>query len=197
MPRVEAFVRLLSAQGVEWGLIGPREVERIWPRHIFNSVAVAPLIGSGAFVVDVGSGAGLPGLPLALARPDLRVTLLEPMQRRCAFLALAIAELGLADRVRVVRSRAEDHHERYDCVTCRAVAPLPTLLDWCWPLIAPGGKLLALKGAAASDELRLAGPVLRRLGALGMVHQMKIADGVDATWVIEISRPRSTVNWSS
>ena len=116
------YADILAGRGVEWGLIGPREQDRIWSRHILNSVAIASHIPQGASVVDVGSGAGLPGIPLALVRPDLRITLLEPLQRRAAFLELAVAELGLGDRVSVVRARAEDHHEVYDVVTCRAVA---------------------------------------------------------------------------
>ena len=101
-----AYAHLLASRGVEWGLIGPREVDRIWERHVLNSVAVSALVPEDATVVDVGSGAGLPGIPLAIARPDLRVTLLEPLQRRATFLVEVVDELGLGDRVRVIRGRA-------------------------------------------------------------------------------------------
>ncbi len=136
------------------GVIGPREADRIWDRHILNSLALADLIPVGATVVDVGSGAGLPGIPLAIARPDLSVTLLEPLLRRTTFLEPVVRELGLGDRVRVVRARAEDHHEQYDVVTARALAPLDRLIRWCRPLLKDGGTLLALKGRSAEDEIQ-------------------------------------------
>jgi 16S rRNA (guanine527-N7)-methyltransferase len=147
------YVELLATTGVEWGLIGPRETERLWERHVFNSAAVADLVPEGVHVVDVGSGAGLPGIPLALRRPDLRVTLLEPLLRRATFLTQAVETLELTDRVRVVRARAEDHAEAYDAVVSRALAPLPRLLGWCLPLLARGGSVLALKGRTAQEEL--------------------------------------------
>jgi 16S rRNA (guanine527-N7)-methyltransferase len=151
------YAELLAGAGVERGLIGPREVPRLWERHLLNSAVLAELIPDGADVVDVGSGAGLPGLPLALVRPDLRVTLLEPLLRRSTFLQEAVPMLGLADRVRVVRGRAEDHAARYDVVTARAVAPLDRLVGWCWPLVAVDGQLLAMKGSAAASEVADAG----------------------------------------
>jgi 16S rRNA (guanine527-N7)-methyltransferase len=164
---ISRYVDILIDRGIGWGLIGPREVDRIWDRHILNSVAMADLIPEGATVVDVGSGAGLPGIPLALRRPDLQVTLLEPLLRRSTFLTQAVEELGIADRVEVVRARAEDHDRRYDAVTARAVAPLPRLLDWCLPLMETGGELLALKGSSAAGEIDQARPLLtkRRLDA--------------------------------
>lgn len=122
---IRQYVDILASRGIDWGLIGPRERDRLWERHVLNSVALAPRISSGAAVVDVGSGAGLPGLPLAILRPDLKMTLLEPLLRRVNFLNLAVAELDLSGRVEVVRGRAEEHRARYDVVTCRAVAPLP------------------------------------------------------------------------
>lgn len=131
----EQYAELLAGRGIEWGLLGPREVDRIWDRHVLNSLAVSTEIPAEARVVDVGSGAGLPGIPLAIARPDLSVVLLEPLLRRANFLTGVVAELGLGDRVTVVCRRAEDHTERYDVVTCRAVAALPRLLGWCAPLI--------------------------------------------------------------
>jgi len=154
--QVNQYVDLLAQRGVEWGLIGPREVDRLWERHILNSAALADLVPHATSVADVGSGAGLPGIPLALLRPDLRVTLIEPLLRRSNFLTQAVDELGITDRVRVVRARAEDHPDRFDVVVCRALAPLGRLVDWCNPLRAPGGLILALKGSSAADEVRAA-----------------------------------------
>ena len=147
------YVELLATTGVEWGLIGPRETDRLWERHVFNSAAAADLVPDAARVVDVGSGAGLPGIPLALRRPDLRVTLLEPLLRRATFLTQTVEALELADRVQVVRARAEDHRATYEVVLSRALAPLPRLLGWCLPLMAHGGAVLALKGRTAADEV--------------------------------------------
>ncbi|MGA8248875.1 MAG: 16S rRNA (guanine(527)-N(7))-methyltransferase RsmG [Nocardioides sp.] len=149
------YAALLASEGVVRGLIGPREVARLWDRHLLNCGLLAPLVPEGARVADLGSGAGLPGLVLALARPDLEVTLIEPMARRTAFLEEACALLG-ADRVTVVRGRAEDlagAAELFDVVTARALAPLPRLLAWAMPLVTPGGCLLAMKGSAAAHEV--------------------------------------------
>ena len=115
-------------------------------------------------MVDVGSGAGLPGIPLAMLRPDLRVTLLEPLLRRVTFLSETVDALGLDDRVRVVRARAEEHAEQYDVVVARAVAPLGRLVGWCAPLRRPDGVILAIKGRSAADEVAEAGPVLAETG---------------------------------
>jgi 16S rRNA (guanine527-N7)-methyltransferase len=161
------YVDLLTEHGVPRGLIGPREVPRLWQRHILNSAVVAELIPTGATVVDVGSGAGLPGVPLALARPDLKMTLLEPMARRVAWLTEVVAELGIP--VEVVRGRAEEPAVRQrfgnaDVVTARAVAPLAKLAGWCLPLVRPGGQLVALKGESASDELARDSDQVRRAG---------------------------------
>ena len=163
-PAVDAaieYARLLATEGSVRGLIGPREVPRLWDRHLLNSAAIASLVPDGARVVDVGSGAGLPGIPLALARPDLTVTLLEPLARRVAFLTECVDRLGL-DRVTVVRGRAEEGPIRSelggaDVVTARAVAPLDRLAGWCLPLLRPGGRLLAMKGSTAAEELAAAG----------------------------------------
>ena len=165
--QISQYVDILSTEGVVRGLIGPREADRIWDRHILNSAAVAGLVASEATVVDVGSGAGLPGIPLAVLRPDLRVTLLEPLLRRVNFLNEVVEALGLADRVTVVRSRAEEHDERYAVVLARAVAPLVKLVPWCAPLRSPSGIILALKGRSAAAELKAAEPALARsdLGA--------------------------------
>jgi 16S rRNA (guanine527-N7)-methyltransferase len=165
-PAVDAaaeYARLLASEGTVRGLIGPREVPRLWDRHLLNSAAIAALVPAGARVVDVGSGAGLPGIPLALARPDLTVTLLEPLARRVAFLTECVERLGL-ERVTVVRGRAEEGPVRRelggaDAVTARAVAPLDKLAGWCLPLLRPGGVLLAMKGSTAAEELAAAGPL--------------------------------------
>jgi 16S rRNA (guanine527-N7)-methyltransferase len=161
------YARLLATDGVTRGLLGPREVPRLWERHLLNCAAVAELIAPGATVIDVGSGAGLPGIPLALARPDLDVELLEPLLRRVVFLEEVVAALAL-DRVRVVRGRAEDARvgPGVDLVTARAVAPLARLAAWCLPLLRPGGSLIALKGSQAPAELDAAAGDLRRLGAV-------------------------------
>jgi len=149
-----AYAHLLADAGVLRGLLGPREVPRLWDRHLLNCAVVAPALEPGAVVVDVGSGAGLPGLVWAVLRPDLDVVLVEPRQRRADFLTEAVATLGLA-QVQVDRTRAEDAVGRYqaDVVTARAVAPLARLLGWTMPLLRPGGRLLAFKGRSAAAEL--------------------------------------------
>ena len=154
LDRALAYAELLAGPGIERGLIGPREVDRLWSRHLLNSAAPASLIPSGATLLDVGTGAGLPGIPLALARPDLTVVLLEPLERRTRFLEECITALALAS-VRVERRRAEDARGRLnaDVVVARAVAPLARLFPLCWPLVAPGGQFLAYKGTAAEREL--------------------------------------------
>lgn len=161
----EAYAARLADDGVTRGLIGPREVDRLWDRHLLNSATVADLVPADARVCDVGSGAGLPGIVLAIRRPDLEVTLLEPLLRRATFLEEVVDDLGL-DRVTVRRGRAEELHGQatFDVVTARAVAPLDRLLRWCMPLVAPDGQLLALKGSSAPAEVDDAAPVLRRLG---------------------------------
>jgi 16S rRNA (guanine527-N7)-methyltransferase len=161
-PLVNRYVDILASMGVEWGLIGPHEAERLWGRHVLNSAALSGLVPTDSTVADVGSGAGLPGIPLALLRPDLQMTLIEPLLRRSTFLTETVDALGIADRVRVVRSRAEDHHESYDVVVARALAPLDRLIGWCNPLRAAGGVILALKGSSAGDEVAAAA---RQLGA--------------------------------
>ena len=160
-PNLEAagrYADFLAADGVVRGLIGPREPERLWTRHILNCVALAELFPVGVRVVDVGSGAGLPGIVLALARPDLRVDLVEPLARREQFLLEAVALSGLGDRVRVVRGRAEDPAVmaavgESGWVTARAVAPLDRLVGWCLPLLESGGHLVAMKGLSAQSEV--------------------------------------------
>jgi 16S rRNA (guanine527-N7)-methyltransferase len=158
----ERYVQLLATAGVERGLIGPREAPRLWDRHVLNCLALAAVVPTGATVADLGSGAGLPGLVLAIGRPDLTVTLVEPLQRRTIFLDEVIDELGLRD-VRVVRGRAEALHgqERFEVVTARALAPMDRLVGWGMPLVAADGVLLAMKGSSAADEVEAAARVLR------------------------------------
>jgi len=177
LPLAVRYAELLADQGVVRGLIGPRELGRLWERHLLNSAALAELIAPDSAVLDVGSGAGFPGLPLAIARPDLRVSLLEPMARRTAWLTEVVADLALP--VTVIRGRAEEpttysHIGGADVVTARAVAPLARLAQWCLPLVRPGGQLLALKGASVGDEIardadavRLAGGTPPRIGLCG------------------------------
>lgn len=161
------YADLLAGPGVERGLIGPREVDRLWERHILNSVAVGELITAGEQVLDIGSGAGLPGLPLAIARPDLAITLVEPLLRRSEFLAEAVADLGVP--VHVHRGRAEEPATREHCggadvVTSRAVADLVKLTRWSLPLLRPGGRMLAMKGERAAEEVTQHGVAMARLG---------------------------------
>jgi 16S rRNA (guanine527-N7)-methyltransferase len=166
---VHTYAELLTGEGVRRGLLGPREAGRLWRRHILNCAVVHPLIAGGACVGDLGSGAGLPGVVLALARPDLQVTLIEPLLRRCRFLQEVVEALGAlgAANLRVVRSRAEDlpRSAQFDVVTARAVAPLDRLAGWALPLCRPGGELLALKGSAVGAELHAAERTLARLRA--------------------------------
>lgn len=163
LPLVEQYAALLATEGVVRGLIGPREAPRLWERHLLNSAVLAEAVPSGAHVCDIGSGAGLPGLVLALARPDLTVTLVEPLLRRTTFLEEVVAALDLA-HVEVVRARAEELHgvRTFDVVTSRAVAPLDRLLGWSMPLVSPPGVLVALKGSSVREEVAGATKALRR-----------------------------------
>lgn len=186
------YAELLADAGVTRGLIGPREQPRLWSRHLANSAVLEELVAPEVRVVDVGSGAGLPGLPLALVRPDLRVVLVEPLLRRATFLQEAVAALGLASRVEVRRSRAEDLTGPLgDVVTARAVAPLDRLAAWTLPLLSVGGALLALKGQAATEEAQLAGPALARLGG-GPADVVQCGIGVvdPPTTVVRVRRLR-------
>ena len=179
LPRAEAFAELLATDGVRRGLIGPREADRLWSRHLLNSAVVVEACPASGLVVDVGSGAGLPGIPMALARPELTVRLVEPLLRRVSFLTEVVGLLGL-DNVEVVRSRVEDLHGSWTAptVTARAVAPLDRLAGWCLPLVAPGGSLLAVKGDRADEELADARDLLRRLGAVSATVEEVGAPGL-------------------
>lgn len=159
-----AYAELLATTGVDHGLIGPREVPRLWERHLLNCAVVVDLIPSGSRVADVGSGAGLPGLVLAILRPDLHLTLVEPLQRRVTWLDTAVQELGLDD-VEVRRARAQNATDlAVDVVCSRAVARLSQLAGWSLPLLRDGGTMLALKGASAAEELQDAQQALRQAG---------------------------------
>jgi 16S rRNA (guanine527-N7)-methyltransferase len=186
------YVSRLAHSGVTKGLIGPREVPRLWERHVLNSAAVAEAVPEGARVVDVGSGAGLPGIPLGLARPDLELSLVEPMARRVEFLEEAVAELGRPWRV--VRGRAEERSVvsavgPVDVVTARAVAALPRLVAWCRSLLRPGVQLVALVGARTVADLPR---MLPELEAAGMrnVHPRAVGAslGSAATTVVVMTR---------
>lgn len=187
-PRVAAFADLLARHGVERGLLGPRELPRLWSRHLLNSAALAGFLPDAGTVVDVGSGAGLPGVVLAAMRPDLQVHLVEPMQRRAAWLIEVVDRLHLGNTV-VHVARAEDLSGRLvgDVVTARAVAPLERLGPWALPLVRPGGRMVVLKGRRAADELAVAGPALRRRGAVASrVHEVSVVGVDEPTYVVEV-----------
>lgn len=178
LPLAERYTALLATEGVVRGLIGPREAPRLWERHVLNSAVMAEAIPDGASVCDIGTGAGLPGLVLAIARPDTRVTLVEPLLRRTTFLEEVVAELSL-DHVRVVRGRAESLHgvDTFDVVTSRAVAPLERLLTWSMPLVAAHGALVAMKGQSVADEIDAAGSVLAQYRC-GTPEVSVVGDGI-------------------
>ena len=169
LPLAQRYAEILAGAGIERGLIGPGEVDRLWERHILNSAAVGELMAEGVRIADIGSGAGLPGIPLALARPDLNVTLVEPLLRRADFLSEVTASLGIDTTV--VRGRAEDGAVRRECgemdaVTSRAVAALDKLAKWSLPLLRVEGRMLALKGERAEDEVDEHRRTLKSLGAI-------------------------------
>jgi 16S rRNA (guanine527-N7)-methyltransferase len=166
LEKASQFAGLLATEGVTRGLIGPREVPRIWDRHILNCAVVAELLPDSGELIDIGAGAGLPGIVLALVKPELSVVLLEPMLRRVDFLQECVASLGIGNAT-VLRGRAEElpGNIRADVATARAVAPLGKLAGWAAGLLRPGGILLAIKGQSAEDEVAAARPALSRLGA--------------------------------
>ena len=188
-PAAERYAGWLAGPGVERGLLGPREVDRIWSRHILNCATLEPWLAPSASVCDLGSGAGLPGLVLALLRPDLQVVLLEPLLRRETFLREVVTDLALP-QVTVVRGRAEDYaRERpgHDVVVARAVAPIDRLAGWALPLLRPGGTLLALKGASAADDLAAATPTLDRLGVVDR-EVITSGEGANVAHIVRVVR---------
>jgi len=194
LPDAERYRELLAGEGVVRGLIGPRESDRLWERHLLNSAILTDLLPEGARLVDVGSGAGLPGIPMAIRRPDLCVDLVEPMLRRTRFLTEAVDALGLADRVRVVRGRADDpdvvrQAGTADWVVARAVAPLDRLVRWSLPLLSRRGRLLALKGAGGADEAQQAAAALAAMGSrVEAVQQLGAEVLSERTWVVVVAR---------
>ncbi|HJG91418.1 MAG TPA: 16S rRNA (guanine(527)-N(7))-methyltransferase RsmG [Brachybacterium massiliense] len=189
----ERFVSLLAEQGPERGLIGPREVERLWERHLLNCAFMADAIDDAApgarTLADVGSGAGLPGVVIAIARPELEVTLIETMQRRTTWLEEVDAELGLG--LEVVRARAEELHgtRSFEVVTARAVAALDKLARWTLPLVAEDGHLLAMKGSSAADEVDKAQKVLTKLGgAPPTISRYGVGEVEVPTTVVQVRR---------
>ena len=177
---IQAFAEFLTSAGIERGLIGPREGERIWDRHIFNCLPVTQLLPKGASLFDIGSGAGLPGIVIALARPDLQVTLIEPLERRVEFLNEAVAAIpDLAFPIQVIRGRAQDVKKSADFVTARAVAPLEKLKKMSWHMVKTGGSLLAMKGESAATEM---------VGVKGAeLHEIKL-DGIELGRIISIRK---------
>lgn len=183
------YAQILVGPGIERGLLGPREAPRIWDRHILNCAVVADpaegLVPEGAAIADIGSGAGLPGLVWALVRPDTHVVLIESLLRRATFLTECVHELQLSERVQVVRDRAESvvggpkapRTARMDVVTARAVAPLGTLARWGAPLLAPGGRLLALKGESAAEEVERDRDHLTEVGLMD-IEVLQVGGGV-------------------
>ena len=169
LPLAEAYHRSLATDGSTRGFIGPRELPRLWDRHILNCAVIGEVMETGASIADVGSGAGLPGIPLAIARPDLRITLIEPLLKRSVYLAEVVELLGL-DNVTVIRGRAEEKSvlralgTGMDLVTSRAVAPLGKLAGWSLPLVRIGGAMVALKGSSVTEELERDATLIRRAG---------------------------------
>jgi 16S rRNA (guanine527-N7)-methyltransferase len=162
--QARSFAQTLANDSDELGLLGPRELDKLWSRHILNSAVVAELVRPGDKVADVGSGAGLPGIPMAIASPDAQFVLIEPMERRSSWMLEVVEDLGL-ENVRVLRSRAEDVSEQdFDIVTARAVAALDKLLKMCVPLLKPGGALIALKGSKAAEEITNSKKLEKKLG---------------------------------
>lgn len=204
----QQYAELLATDGVIRGLIGPREAPRIWDRHVLNCAAMAEFIPLDSSVIDVGSGAGLPGIVLAIARPDLTVVLIEPLARRTVFLDEVVEQLSLSDRVTVVRARAEEaakakamfhvkqsgtpfHVKHADVVTARAVAPLDRLVGWCLPLTKVGGHLLAMKGSSAAEEVvEHQNAIVKLGGGTPLVRECGGSVLPQSTYVVDVVRER-------
>jgi 16S rRNA (guanine527-N7)-methyltransferase len=194
--RAQRYAEILAGAGVERGLLGPREIDRVWDRHILNSAAVAELLDPDERIADIGSGAGLPGIPLALARPDLRLTLIEPLLRRSEFLREVVDDLRLD--VAIVRGRAEDRSVRQqvgemDAVVSRAVASLDKLTKWSVPLLRPDGRMVAIKGERAEEEIQEHRRVMASLGAVDVKVMRCGADYLDPPVTAVVARRESTV----
>jgi 16S rRNA (guanine527-N7)-methyltransferase len=167
--QIQRYAQFLAGAGIERGLIGPKEGDRIWERHIANCIPITTIIPQGVRVVDIGSGAGLPGVVIALARPDLKVSLVEPLQRRVDFLSEIVAELGLD--IEVIRGRAERVKKQFEVVTARAVAPLEKLINISWHMIPKTGSLMAMKGESAADEIQATN---LKKGATAQLHEISL-----------------------
>jgi 16S rRNA (guanine527-N7)-methyltransferase len=197
MDRAERYAAILAGAGVERGLLGPREADRVWDRHLLNSAAIAELLDGDERIADIGSGAGLPGIPLALARPNLRLTLIEPTLRRSEFLREVIDDLDL--EIEIVRGRAEDRSVReqvgeMDAVVSRAVASLDKLTKWSAPLLRPDGRMVAVKGERAEEEIQQHRRVMAALGAVDVRVMRCGADYLDPPATAVVARRESTVS---
>lgn len=180
--QIQAYADLLAGPGIERGLIGPKEGDRIWQRHIANCIPITTLIPNGVRVADIGSGAGLPGIVIALARPDLKLTLIEPLSRRVDFLNEVIKELGLS--IEVIRARSEVVKKQFEIVTARAVAPLERLISISWHMIPRGGSLLAIKGESAQEELDKS---KLKKGSTAQLHQINLPN-LPVARVVEVRK---------
>jgi 16S rRNA (guanine527-N7)-methyltransferase len=197
LDRAQRYAETLAGAGVERGLLGPREVDRLWDRHILNSAAIAELLDAGSRIADIGSGAGLPGIPLALARPDLRLTLIEPLLRRSEFLREVVDDLDL--EITIVRGRAEDRSVReqageMDAAVSRAVASLDKLTKWSLPLLRRDGQMVAIKGERAEQEIREHRRVMASLGAVDVRVMRCGGDYLDPPATAVVARRESTVS---
>ena len=180
--KIQAYALLLKTEGIERGLIGPKEGDRIWQRHIANCIPITTIIKPNLRLVDIGSGAGLPGIVIALARPDLRVTLVEPLQRRVDFLTEVVAKLDIP--VEVIRGRAEIVKKQFEVVTARAVAPLEKLIQISWHMIPKGGQLLAIKGEGAQAELDT---TKLKKGSTAKIHEISLPN-LPVARVVEVGK---------
>ena len=167
--QIKRYADLLKGVGIERGLIGPKEGDRIWERHIANCIPITTILPQNVRLVDIGSGAGLPGIVIALARPDLKVTLVEPLQRRVDFLNEVVADLSIP--IEVIRGRAERVKKQFEIVTARAVAPLEKLINISWHMIPKGGSLMAMKGESAAEEI--AATTLKK-GSTAQLHEISL-----------------------